>query len=204
MNYQEFRSKFYAVGAFSTNQVYSWRPEFDKNALGRWVSKKLLIKLRNGYYAFPEYLNQPDFALYIANRIYRPSYISLHSALAFYGMIPEAITQITSVTSLKTNTFTNDFGTYSYKLIRNDLFFGFDLKPYLNDRSILLAKPEKALLDLLYLYPFYSSKEDMEDLRLDEYYMQEELNVPLLKEYTEKYSKAVEMRTKLLLKTYGL
>lgn len=86
--------------------------------------------------------------------------------LAFYGMIPEAVTQITAVSSLKTAVFQNAFGVYSYKTVREDLFFGYELKSYEN-KSILFAFPEKALLDLLYLYPFYNSSQDMEELRLD-------------------------------------
>jgi len=35
------------------------------------------------------------------NKMYSPSYVSLHSALAFYGIIPEAIVQTTAVSSLK-------------------------------------------------------------------------------------------------------
>jgi predicted transcriptional regulator of viral defense system len=90
MNFQEFRNAFYELALFTPSQVYSWQPGFDKNNLLNWVKKGFLLKLRNGLYTFPEYLAEPGFGLHIANRIYRPSYISLHSALSFYGMIPEA------------------------------------------------------------------------------------------------------------------
>lgn len=76
------------------------------------MDKGLLIRLRQGFYTFPEYKSKPDYPLYFANRMYRPSYINLHTALAFYGMIPEAVVQITSVTSLKTAYFHNAIGEY--------------------------------------------------------------------------------------------
>ena len=120
-------------------------------------------------------------------------------------MIPEAVVQITSVTSLKTASFTNDFGEYSYKNVKESLMFGYELKPMADNRTIQFATPEKALLDLLYLYPFYDSEQELEELRLDEDYLQEDLNKDLLMEYCAKFqSKALDHRVKLLLKTYDL
>jgi hypothetical protein len=85
------------------------------------------------------------------------------------------------------------------------LLFGYDAKPFLNGRTLLFAQPEKALLDLLYLYPFYDTQQEMEELRLDEDFMQEDFNVLLFNEYAEKFhSKALGKRAKLLLKTYDI
>ena len=112
MNYLEFKNRMFDLGCFNTQQVYTWKTDFDRNNFGRWVNKGLLTRLRQGYYTFPEYVNKPDFTLLFANRIYRPSYISLHTALAFYVIIPEAVVQITSVTSLKMVYFINEIGQY--------------------------------------------------------------------------------------------
>ena len=134
-----------------------------------------------------------------------PSYISLHTALSFYGMIPEAVVQITCVTSLKTASFTTDFGEYSYKNVKDNLMFGYELKPMADKRNIQFATPEKALLDLLYLYPFYDSKQELEELRLDEDYLHDDLNKGLLTDYCDRFqSKALDHRLKLLFKTYDL
>ena len=162
------------------------------------------MKLRQGYYSFPELKGQSDFALYISNRIYKPSYISLHTVLAFYGVVPEAITQITGISSLKTTEFQNDFGVYTYKTIKPELMFGYELKPFGN-RTILFAYPEKALLDLLYLYPFYNTEEELEELRLDEDFITSDLNIERLDEYTGRFNnKALAKRVELLKKTYSL
>jgi len=195
----------FALGCFNIHQVYAWKPGFDRNNFVRWTKKGLLIRLRQGYYTFPEYNAKPDFILYFANRIYRPSYVSLHSALAFYGMIPESVVQITSVTSLKTANFKNDFGEYNYKTLQKELMFGYDLKPMADGQTLQLAKPEKALLDLLYLYPFYDTSKELTDLRLDEDFLLDNLDRKLLEEYTLKFkNKALEKRVKLMLNTYGL
>ncbi len=205
MNFIEFKNKLFDLACFNIHQVYAWSPGFDRNNLTRWVTKGYLVRLRQGYFAFPEYKNKPDYYFYFANRIYRPSYISLQSALAFYGMTPEEVVQITSITSLKTGSFKNDFGEYSYRSIRDDLFFGYILKPMADNRTVLFASPEKALLDLLYLYPFYNTRKDMEELRLDENYLNDSLKKDLLIDFCTRFqSKALDLRVKLFLKTYRL
>jgi predicted transcriptional regulator of viral defense system len=205
MNYLEFKNRMFDLVCFNTHQVYAWKPDFDRNNFVRWTKKGLLIRLRQGYYTFPEYKDKPDISLFFANCIYRPSYISLHTALAFYGMIPEAVVQIISVTSLKTASFYNDIGDYEYKSVREELMFGYDIKPVANGLSLRIATPEKALIDLLYLYPFYNTEQDMEDLRFDEDFLLEELDLPLLESYMLKYkSKTLEQRVKLLKKTYEI
>ncbi|MCK9271855.1 MAG: hypothetical protein WC271_08570 [Bacteroidales bacterium] len=201
MLFQEFHSAMSAPAIFTSNQVYAWRPGFDKNNFTRWTKKGLLIKLRNGYYTFPEFLHEPNFAFFVANKIYKPSYISLHSALAFYGLIPETIVQLTSVSTRKTNTFENPFGTFSYKTIKPQVFFGYDPLPFSGEKKLLMAKPEKALLDLLYLYPFYKTKNDFLNLRLDESFIEESFNIELLQSLADGFKSAtLANRVKNLLK----
>ena len=190
---------------FSNDQVYSWQPGFDRNNLSRWIKKGLLIRLRQGYFTFPEYKGKPDYPWYFANRMYRPSYISLHSALSFHGIIPESVIQITSVTSLKTAYFVNLFGEFTYKTIKKELMYGYDLKTMSDGRTLQIADPEKALSDLLYLYPEYSTTQDMLDLRLDEEYLQNDLKKNLLHEYISQFkSKTLEKRVNQLFIAYGL
>lgn len=205
MTFLEFKNRLFDLAYFNIHQVYAWQPDFNRNNLTRWEKRGYLIRLRQGYFAFPEYLGKPDYSLYFANRIYRPSYISLHTALSFYGMIPEGVVQITSVSSLKTSSFRNDFGEYSYKNVKENLIFGYELKPMADNRTIQFATPEKALLDLLYLYPFYDNGQELEELRLDEEYLHDNLNKSLLMDYCALFqSKSLAHRVKLLIKTYDL
>lgn len=205
MNFIEFRNRFLSLACFTTNQVYASYPEFNRNNLGNWVKQGYLIRLRQGYYAFPEYKESTDFTLYFANTIYKPSYISLHTALSFYGIIPESVPAITSVTTLKTISFSNDFGEYSYKNIRPEMMFGYDLRDMEGDRRIMFATPEKAIIDLLYLYPFYNTERDLEDLRLDESYMEDDFNAKRLTEFSDRIgSKALNKRIDMLRKVHNL
>ena len=204
MNYLEFRDKVLPMGCFNIRQVLLWFPNFDRSNVIRWVKKGYLTKLRNEYYAFTECQHIPDFQLLVANKIYNPSYVSLHSALSFYGMIPEMVVQTTSVTTLKTERFTNDFGEFSYNNVKKELFFGYESKLLDDNHSVLFATPEKALLDLLYLYPFYNTSEEIENLRLDDSFMQEEFDLERFKNYLALFnSKALEKRASILLKTFN-
>lgn len=204
MLYYDFRTNFYELGCFSIHQIFTWKPDFDNITLTRWCKKGILIKLRNGYYTFPEYLDVAGFSLCIANQIYGPSYISLHYALNTYGLIPETVMNFTSVTTLKTANFTNKFGSFSYHTIKPSLFFGYKEKPFLG-RAIYFASLEKAILDLLYLYPFYNTEQEMEELRFDEIVLEKDFKKQVFFQYLEKYANpALEKRVDLFMKTYRL
>lgn len=203
MNYWQFNNTFQDHVCINVHQINAKFPGIDKNNLSRWVKEEKLVKLRNGYYSFPEYTNISGTQMYIANRIYKPSYISLHTALSFYGIIPEGVSNITSITTLKTAEFNNRFGTFSYKTIQPRLLFGYSQRPYLRDMTFLLAEPEKAILDFLYIYSFYNSKEEIEELRFDHDIIREMVNPMKLLEYTGWFNnKALINRVKILMSMY--
>lgn len=78
----------------------------------------------------------------IANRLYYPSYISLESALSFYGIITGFPYQITSVTTKKTTAIEFDDKQFIFHHLNPCLFFGFEKK-----EDFLIADQEKSLLD---------------------------------------------------------
>jgi len=87
---------------------------------------------------------------YAANVIYGPSYLSLEYALSFYGLVPERVTDITCVTTLKTAVFDNPLGRYVYQHIKPEAFRGFISMGEFPSR-FFMAGPEKAVVDFLYL-----------------------------------------------------
>jgi predicted transcriptional regulator of viral defense system len=205
MKWIEFRGRMFEFGCFSVHQVRAWQPGFDRNNLTRWLGCGYLVRLRRSLYAFPEYRDNPDMALYFAGRIYSPSYISLHTALSSYGLIPEGVVQITSVTSLKTARFSNPFGEYAYHSVRSDLMFGYEPRPMSGARAVAFATREKALLDLLYLNPFFSTEDDMVNLRLDHATLHADVDGGTLDAFTARFrSRALERRVRLMRKTYEL
>ena len=205
MTYTQFYNQWHGLGCFSVHQVHAIFPGFNRANWHQWQKSGYIVMLRRGWYAFADYLKQPDYARYFAGKIYTPSYISLHTALSFYDIIPEAVVEITSVTTQKTCRYENAFGQFSYQTVRPRLFWGFEPKTMRDWKQYMMATPEKAILDLLYLYPQYSSVEDMRELRLDEDWMHGELNLARLKELAERINSPVlNKRIKLLLKVYEL
>jgi predicted transcriptional regulator of viral defense system len=192
---------------FSGEQVRLWKPDFCRDNFARWIASGEILRLRQNLYTFPEYLQIADSALYFANLIYRPSYVSLHTALHFHGMIPEEVVQFTSVSTLKTSSFQNAFGSYTYRHISVNYMFGYELKqtedkvPFV----IQMATPEKAIIDLLHLYPEYRTAEDMLYLRLDEDYMVNRIDQSKLADYEKRiHSPTLTKRINLLREVYGL
>jgi hypothetical protein len=66
--------------------------------------------------------------------------------MSYHSLIPEAVYQITSCSTRKTKTFDTSVASFSYRSIKSRLFFGYGL-----ENDVLIASPEKALLDWLYL-----------------------------------------------------
>lgn len=106
----------------------------------------LFVKLRNNFYTLKD--SRPSLYL-IANKLYQPSYVSLKAALSHYGIIPEAVYAATSVTTKISREFSTPKGDFIYQKIKKSAFTGYGLQIIDND-SILIAAPEKALADYLY------------------------------------------------------
>ncbi len=158
--------------------------------LSKWAKSGKLIELRKGYYLLPKKIKKYPPHFYIANTIYFPSYISLQSALSFYGLIPEAVYSITSVSTRKTYEIKNKLGNFIYRQIKKELFFGYKLHK-INDFPVLIAEPEKAIIDLIYL-----SHSDTKSFRLQNH---EILNKQTIKLYLKKYPKWVNKKIEEIL-----
>ena len=135
-----------AVSLFTLNDFKRIFAIDNKNTLYKKVQrlkdKEIIKKLIKGKYLF---LFQKPHDFLIANFLYRPSYISLESALSFYGIITGFPYQVTSVTTKKSKRIIVDEKGYEYSQIKNDLFWGYEKK-----EDFLIADKEKAFLDYLY------------------------------------------------------
>ena len=153
MNYFAFKKKTEELPYFETKELkLILGVDFTGSALvnlKNWVKKGHLKMLRRGLYIFSEMAEKID-AMVLATKIYQPSYVSLETALSFYGIIPEAVFTVTSVTTRKTKKFKTPVGNFSYQKIKAESFGGFETKKE-GKVSFNLALPEKALVDFLYL-----------------------------------------------------
>ena len=167
---------------FSTTDIRKAFPSFDARRLVEWQHKGYIHKIINRWYKFSEVPTEERLLLWTANRIYHPSYVSMETALSYYGLIPEAVYTITAVSTLKTKSFDTPLGTFSYRHVKPALFFGYRILDW-KGFPIKMAEPEKVILDYLYLNPQLNRKEDWQGLRLHQESLHELINVPRLEEY---------------------
>ena len=138
-----------------------------RRQLGRWVKAGKVYQLRRGLYALaPPYQQTKPHPFLISNQLVRPSYVSLHSALAYYGLIPEYVPLTTSITSDRPQELSTPLGNYQFQRVRTDRFFAFNLEDLGEGQSAFLAEPVKALLDLVYLRPEGEDISYLRSLRL--------------------------------------
>jgi len=122
-----------------------------RTQLHRWSKAGKLLPLRRGMYAFSDSPRRRTInPASLANYLYKPSYLSTYWALGYYGLIPERVAVFTSVTTRVPREFVNDFGVFRYSNTKQDLFFGYR-SVAMDQHKVLLAEPEKALLDLWHL-----------------------------------------------------
>jgi predicted transcriptional regulator of viral defense system len=134
--------------------------------LTRWIKSGRLYQLRRGLYALaPPYQKVKPHPYLVANRLQRASYVSSQSALAFYGLIPENVPVTTSVTAGRPERFETPLGGFDFRHIKPALLFGYQMTG-LGDQQALVATPEKALLDLVYLQPGGDTPAYVHELRL--------------------------------------
>lgn len=109
-----------------------------------------IIRLKKGLYvASPEETGKVLNRNLIANHIYGPSYVSLQTALRHYGLIPERVHLIQSLTTKHSRSFETPVGSFDYESCSKE-YFPIGVKPEKeNDITYLMATPEKALCDLI-------------------------------------------------------
>jgi len=119
-----------------------------RGKIGRLLASGEVIRIKKGLYTFPEYLRKaPLNSCVIANMLYGPSYVSCDYALSYYGMIPEKVELVTSMTTGRPREFVTPVGNFAY-LQRNakDYSIGIESGDSGNG-GYLIASREKALYD---------------------------------------------------------
>ena len=138
--------------------------------LSRWVKGGRLIKLHKGLYTLAEPYRMIKLEPFcIANSLKLASYVSLQSALAWYGLIPEFVPAITSATAGRPQTIATPSGRFEFRHIKKSLFWGYRRGELSGKQAAFVALPEKALLDLLYLTPGSDAQEYVRQLRLQNF-----------------------------------
>lgn len=170
-------------------------PDIVRLQLTRWTNNGRVYQLRRGLYAIaPPYQKVKPHPFLIANHMQRASYVSGQSALAFYGLIPDIVHITLSATTGRPERLETPLGVFEFRHVKPELLRGYRMTalhgPKLFEQQALVATPEKALLDLVYLQhggdqPAYLRElrlQNLEQLDLDELRRQAEIfNSPKLR-----------------------
>lgn len=185
MKWDQFYQKFGACPLITPKMVYALGGHWPsiQVQISRWVKGKKLIKLAREKYIFSEVYRRDDLSpIYIANQLVYPSYVSLEYALSFHGLIPEAVFSMTSLTTLRPSHFSTAVGTFVYKHIKRGLFWGYESRNEKN-LALLIAQPEKALLDTFYFWRGKMNQERLIEMRFQNL---DNINIDRLIHFTKK------------------
>ncbi|MDR0822484.1 MAG: hypothetical protein LBN20_01725 [Endomicrobium sp.] len=135
-----------------------------------------LIRLKKGLYVVsPQLTGLPLSNELIANHLYGISYVSLETALFFYGLIPEKVYAIRSMTMKRAKTFDTPCGKFEY-IAAPENYFPIGIKQISdNNLTYLIASPEKAICDML----FATSRLRLQSVKAMRQYLQEDLRIDM-------------------------
>ncbi len=160
-----------------------------------------LIRLKKGLFVVSSQVsNQTLSRELVANHLYGPSYVSLESALSFYGLIPEKVYAVRSITTKRAKTFSTSLGNFDYITVPKNYFSIGIRQEIVNDcYAYLIASPEKAICDMIVTTPrlrLQSVKAIQayleEDLRID-FSTIESLDTNIIKECIDTGKKKMEL-----------
>ncbi len=186
MKYIQLKEALKDFTVFSLSDIKLIDPHFHRRRLNEWQEKGYIKKIAKGRYIFSDLIIDENVLFEIANRLYRPSYVSLESALSYYQTIPEAVYGITSISTRRTYSFTTPLGKFQYRTLKPSLFFGYQLVRY-NDKTFKIADIEKAVLDYFYLHPKLTSINDIVALRFSEEILRQRLNRKKMQNYLQEF-----------------
>ena len=169
MYFQKVSPNLTNLPVFESGHLYAGadNPQQAQRQLTDWVRAGKVVQLRRGFYTLAQSRqSKRPHSYVVANHMVRASYVSLHTVLSHYDLIPEHVAVVTSITTGRPGMWQNLYGHFSYQHIQSDLFFGFEYRQVTRTQWAYMATPEKALLDLIYLTSGADSEGYIRALRL--------------------------------------
>lgn len=183
MRYQELKDKLKDFIVFTLNDIRKTDPDFHRRRLNEWQDKGYIKKLRRGYYMFSDLSLDEQTLFLMANKLYVPSYVSFEAALSYYGLIPEGVYSLTSVSSKKTSDFKTPIARFLYRKIKPSLFFGYQIEKH-KGQGYKIAEIEKAFLDYVYFNPKIATRDDFHEWRFNQEAFWAKADMAKLQQYT--------------------
>lgn len=124
-----------------------------REKISAWLKSGELIRVKKGLYIFGDAVALwPYSKEVLANLIYGPSAISLTYALGYYGIIPERVDVLTSVTNNRSRFYRTPIGNFEYYYLNPRKYaVGIVLNSKVLSQQFLIATPEKALCDQIHI-----------------------------------------------------
>ena len=188
MKWDEFLKRVAKLPVIETELLLAGVPDQGplKVQISRWQKAGNIIQVKRGIYVLAQQYRKIElYEFHLAALLKKPSYVSLEKALEYHGLIPEAVTVYTSVTTKMPRRFVSDIGIFDYRHIKSALFWGYD-SVIVNKQTAFIASPEKAILDLCYLKGVNISQAYLEGLRLQNV---SKFNADKLSTYAERFAK---------------
>ena len=183
----------FSEAPFSRHLILEMLKEYKRpnDKINEWVKSGQLIAVRRGLYipGKQSNLTVPEPFL-IANHLRGPSYVSLESALSYWGLIPERVFEITSVTLKTTKQYNTPVGRFNYQRLPSPYYaFGIESIQLSPKQTALIASREKAVCDKIILtsgVTLRSARQTkdflLDDLRMDESELQK-LNTKMMRSW---------------------
>lgn len=188
MQYIRLKEALKNFTVFSVGDIKKIDAGFYRRRLNEWQAKGYIKKIVKGHYVFSDLQINENVLFEIANKIYRPSYVSFEAALSYYNLIPEAVYGITSVSTRRTYNFKAPVACFSYRTLNPKLFFGYDLVGY-NGHNFKIASAEKALLDYLYINDNLKNKTDFAAMRVSKDHFLKRVDEKIVRKMLRRFSK---------------
>ena len=136
---------------FATLAAYFPEYRCKYNKISALEKEKTLLRLKQGLYVPTSQVSGQLLSEgLIANHLYGPSYVSMQYALRYYGLIPEQVHTVSSITTKRSRIFQNSLARFEYVHVEESVFhIGVRMEKTANGSSFLIASPEKALCDLI-------------------------------------------------------
>jgi predicted transcriptional regulator of viral defense system len=149
--------------------------KFPRNKVASMEKRGELVRLKKGLYVVSEKISRKQISReLIANHLYGVSYLSLETALSHYGLTPEKVFAIRSITTKRAKQFENAFGRFEYITMPPDYYpIGIRQKIVDNEYAYLIATPEKALCDLIIATPNVR----IQSVKAMQVYLEEDLRI---------------------------
>lgn len=200
MQYIEVKQELKDFITISGRDILKHDPDFHIQRLSEWQDKGYLQKISKGYYIFSDLKINEQTLFIIANNIFDPSYVSLEMALSYYGLIPESVYEITSVTSRKSYKVLSSVGRFSYHHIKPELMFGYKLVSF-GDHCFKMAEVEKAILDYFHMNSRLANEGEFEELRINQELFLEKVDLEKMNRYLAEFkNKSLEKRISKFMK----